>query len=80
MRIDSGFSNPINNVLKIQEQAKDIVQIANSITSDSTSSINAVDTLSTMIEQVPEIISYSVLEKSIEIQEVAMQRLLDIKA
>jgi len=80
MRIDSGFSNSINNVLKVQEQAKDIVQIANSITSDSTSSINAVDALSIMIEQVPKIISYSVLEKSIEIQEVAMQRLLDIKA
>jgi len=80
MRIDSGFSNPINNVLKVQEQAKDIVQIANSITNDSTSSINAVDALSPMIEQIPEIISYCVLEKSIEIQEVAMQRLLDIKA
>jgi len=80
MRIDSGFSNPMNNVLKVQEQAKDIVQIANSITSDSTYSINAVDALSTMIEQIPEIISYSVLEKSIEIQEVTMQRLLDIKA
>jgi len=79
MRIDSGFSNPINNVLKVQEQAKDIVQII-VLLADSTSSINAVDALSTMIEQVPEIISYSVLEKSIEIQEVAMQRLLDIKA
>jgi|GEM_PF-1536658 len=80
MRIDSGFNNPINNMLKVQEQAKDIVQIANSITNDSTSSINPVDALSTMIEQVPEIISYSALEKSIEIQEVAMQRLLDIRA
>jgi len=73
MRIDSTLSNPINNMLKVQEQAKDIVQIADNITSDSNSSINAVDVLSTMIEQVPEIISYSVLEKSIEIQEVAMQ-------
>jgi len=80
MRIDSGFSNPINNMLKVQEQAKDIVQIANSITNDSTSSINTLDALSTMIEQIPEIISYSALEKSIEIQEVTMQRLLDIKA
>jgi len=80
MRIDSGFSNLIDNVLKVQEQAKDIVQIANSITSNSNSSINAVDVLNTMIEQVPEIISYSVLEKNIEIQEVAIQKLLDIKA
>jgi len=56
------------------------VQIANSITNDSTSSINTLGALSTMIEQIPEIISYSALEKSIKIQEVTMQRLLDIKA
>ena len=33
-----------------------------------------------MVEQIPEIIAYSANAKSIEIQAVAMERLLDLKA
>jgi hypothetical protein len=33
-----------------------------------------------MLEQIPEIIAYSANAKSIEIQAVAMERLLDLKA
>ncbi|RBQ29919.1 hypothetical protein [Aliarcobacter vitoriensis] len=79
MRIDNNLGAMLGAGLQIQEQASNIAQVANTV-ADSDFSGAASDIASEMVEQIPEIIAYSANAKAIEVQEVAMQRLLDIKA
>ena len=79
MRIDNNLNAMLGASLQIQEQASNIVQVANT-TADPQFQDAAKDITSAMVEQIPEIIAYSANAKSIEIQAVAMERLLDLKA
>ena len=79
MRIDNNLNAMLGAGLQIQEQASNIAQVANTTADpefqDATTEMN-----SAMDEQIPEIIANSANSKSIEIQAVAMERLLDLKA
>ncbi|MCT7496456.1 hypothetical protein [Aliarcobacter cryaerophilus] len=79
MRIDNNLNAMLGAGLQIQEQASNIAQVANT-TADPQFQDAAKDITSAMVEQIPEIIAYSANAKSIEIQAVAMARLLDLKA
>lgn len=79
MRIDNNLNAMLGASLQIQEQASNIAQVANT-TADPQFQDAAKDITSAMVEQIPEIIAYSANAKSIEIQTVAMERLLDLKA
>ena len=79
MRIDNNLNAMLGANLQIQEQASNIAQVANT-TADPQFQDAAKDITSAMVEQIPEIIAYSANAKSIEIQAVAMERLLDLKA
>ncbi|WP_141048115.1 hypothetical protein [Aliarcobacter cryaerophilus] len=79
MRIDNNLNAMLGASLQIQEQASNIAQVANT-TVDPQFQDAAKDITSAMVEQIPEIIAYSANAKSIEIQAVAMERLLDLKA
>ena len=79
MRIDNNLNAMSGASLQIQEQASNIAQVANT-TADPQFQDAAKDITSAMVEQIPEIIAYSANAKSIEIQAVAMERLLDLKA
>ncbi|AYJ78165.1 MULTISPECIES: hypothetical protein [Aliarcobacter] len=79
MRIDNNLNAMLGASLQIQEQASNIAQVANT-TADPQFQDAAKDITSAMVEQIPEIIAYSANAKSIEIQAVAMERLLDLKA
>ncbi|WP_148625263.1 hypothetical protein [Aliarcobacter cryaerophilus] len=79
MRIDNNLNAMLGASLQIQEQASNIAQVANT-TADPEFQDAAKDITSAMVEQIPEIIAYSANAKSIEIQSVAMERLLDLKA
>ncbi|HRM35022.1 hypothetical protein [Aliarcobacter cryaerophilus] len=79
MRIDNNLNAMLGASLQIQEQASNISQVANT-TADPQFQDAAKDITSAMVEQIPEIIAYSANAKSIEIQAVAMERLLDLKA
>ena len=79
MRIDNNLNAMLGASLQIQEQASNIAQVANT-TTDPQFQDAAKDITSAMVEQIPEIIAYSANAKSIEIQAVAMERLLDLKA
>lgn len=79
MRIDNNLNAMLGASLQIQEQASNIAQVANT-TADPQFQVAASDITSAMVEQIPEIIAYSANAKSIEIQAVAMERLLDLKA
>ena len=79
MRIDNNLNAMLGARLQIQEQASNIAQVANT-TADPQFQDAASDITSAMVEQIPEIIAYSANAKSIEIQAVAMERLLDLKA
>jgi len=79
MRIDNNLNAMLGAGLQIQEQASNIAQVANTI-ADPQFQDAAKDITSAMVEQIPEIIAYSANAKSIEIQAVAMERLLDLKA
>lgn len=79
MRIDNNLNAMLGASLQIQEQASNIAQVANT-TADPQFQDAAKDITSSMVEQIPEIIAYSANAKSIEIQAVAMERLLDLKA
>lgn len=78
MRIDNNLNAMLGASLQIQEQASNIAQVANT-TADPQFQDAAKDITSAMVEQIPEIIAYSANAKSIEIQAVAMERLLDLK-
>ena len=79
MRIDNNLNAMLGASLQIQEQASNIAQVANT-TADPQFQDAAKDITSAMVEQIPEIIAYSANAKCIEIQAVAMERLLDLKA
>ncbi len=79
MRIDNNLNAMLGASLQIQEQASAIAQVANT-TANPEFQDAARDITSAMVEQIPEIIAYSANAKSIEIQAVAMERLLDLKA
>lgn len=79
MRIDNNLNAMLGASLQIQEQASNIAQVANT-TADPQFQDAAKDITSAMVEQIPKIIAYSANAKSIEIQAVAMERLLDLKA
>ena len=79
MRIDNNLNAMLGASLQIQEQASNIAQVTNT-TADPQFQDAAKDITSAMVEQIPEIIAYSANAKSIEIQAVAMERLLDLKA
>ncbi|MCT7495225.1 hypothetical protein N5S93_06325 [Aliarcobacter cryaerophilus] len=79
MRIDNNLNAMLGASLQIQEQASNIAQVANT-TADPQFQDAAKDITSAMVEQIPEIIAYNANAKSIEIQAVAMERLLDLKA
>ncbi|HJE02455.1 MAG TPA: hypothetical protein K8U92_01100 [Aliarcobacter thereius] len=79
MRIDNNLNAMLSASLQIQEQASNIAQVAN-VTAQPEFQEAASDIVSSMIEQIPEVIAYSANAKSIEVQEVFMQRLLDLKA
>ena len=79
MRIDNNLNAMLGASLQIQEQASNIAQVANT-TADPQFQDAASDITSAMVEQIPEIIAYRANAKSIEIQAVAMERLLDLKA
>lgn len=79
MRIDNNLNAMLGAGLQIQEQASNIAQVANT-TADPQFQDAAKDITSAMVEQIPEIIAYSANAKSIEIQAVTMDRLLDLKA
>ncbi|MGJ0354941.1 hypothetical protein [Aliarcobacter cryaerophilus] len=79
MRIDNNLNAMLGAGLQIQEQASNIAQVANT-TADPQFQDAAKDITSAMVEQIPEIIAYSANAKSIEIQAVTMERLLDLKA
>ncbi len=79
MRIDNNLNAMLGASLQIQEQASNIAQVANT-TADPQFQDAAKDITSAMVEQIPEIIAYSANAKSIEIQAVTMERLLDLKA
>ena len=79
MRIDNNLNAMLGSSLQIQEQASNIAQVANT-TADPQFQDAAKDITSAMVEQIPEIIAYSANAKSIEIQAVTMERLLDLKA
>ncbi|MCT7538376.1 hypothetical protein N5T82_00785 [Aliarcobacter cryaerophilus] len=79
MRIDNNLNAMLGASLQIQEQASNIAQVANT-TADPQFQDAAKDITSAMVDQIPEIIAYSANAKSIEIQAVAMERLLDLKA
>ena len=79
MRIDNNLNAMLGASLQIQEQASNSAQVANT-TADPQFQDAAKDITSAMVEQIPEIIAYSANAKSIEIQAVAMERLLDLKA
>ncbi|TLT07257.1 hypothetical protein FE243_05280 [Aliarcobacter thereius] len=79
MRIDNNLNAMLSASLQIQEQASNIAQVAN-VTAQPEFQEAASDIVSSMIEQIPEVIAYSANAKSIEVQEVFIQRLLDLKA
>ncbi|OCL86879.1 hypothetical protein AAX26_01185 [Aliarcobacter thereius] len=79
MRIDNNLNAMLSASLQIQEQASNIAQVAN-VTAQPEFQEADSDIVSSMIEQIPEVIAYSANAKSIEVQEVFMQRLLDLKA
>ncbi|OCL86543.1 hypothetical protein [Arcobacter porcinus] len=79
MRIDNNLNAMLSASLQIQEHASNIAQVAN-VTAEPEFQEAASDIVSSMVEQIPEVIAYSANAKSIEIQEITMQRLLDIKA
>ncbi len=79
MRIDNNLNAMLGASLQIQEQASNIAQVANT-TADPQFQDAAKDITSAMVDQIPEIIAYSSNAKSIEIQSITMERLLDLKA
>ena len=79
MRIDNNLGAMLGAGLQIQEHASNIAKVANSV-GDGEFQEYAGDIAGELAEQIPEIIAYSANAKSIEIQAVAMERLLDLKA
>lgn len=79
MRIDNNLGAMLASSLQIQDNVSNIAKVASAV-SDPEFIEASRDFSSAMLEQIPEIIAYSANAKSIEVQEVFMQRLLDIKA
>lgn len=79
MRIDNNLGAMMSSAIQIQDNANKIAEVAN-VASVPEFQESTRDFTSAMVEQIPEIIAYSANAKSIEIQAVAMERLLDIKA
>lgn len=79
MRIDNNLGAMMSSAIQIQDNANKIAEVAN-VTSVPEFQESTRDFTSAMVEQIPEIIAYSANAKSIEIQAVAMERLLDLKA
>lgn len=79
MRIDNNLGAMIGAGLQMQESVANIAQVAN-VAADPEFQGAVGDFAGEMVEQIPQIIAYSANLKSIEVQQVAMERLLDIKA
>ena len=79
MRIDNNLGAMTSSALQLQQSASNISEIASAVTDPALQEVSA-DLISEVAGQIPEIISYSANAKSIEIQAVAMERLLDLKA
>jgi len=79
MRIDNNLGAMLAAGMQIQEGAANIAQVSNAV-ADPQFQEAASEIASELVEQIPEIIAYSANAKSIEVQAVAMEKLLDIKA
>ncbi|MCT7446703.1 hypothetical protein [Aliarcobacter skirrowii] len=79
MRIDNNLGAMMSSAIQIQDNANKIAEVAN-VASVHEFQESTRDFTSAMVEQIPEIIAYSANAKSIEVQAIAMERLLDIKA
>ena len=79
MRIDNNLGAMTSSALQLQQSASNISEIASAVTDLALQEVSA-DLISEVAGQIPEIISYSANAKSIEVQAVAMERLLDLKA
>lgn len=79
MRIDNNLSAMLGASLQIQDSVANIAEVSKTV-EDSQFSEFADDFAQEIVEQIPQIIAYSANAKSIEVQEVAMGTLLDIRA
>ncbi|AXK48862.1 hypothetical protein CRU87_02120 [Aliarcobacter trophiarum LMG 25534] len=79
MRIDNNLGAMIGSALQIQESASNIAKVANTL-GDGEFQEYAGDIASELVAQIPEIVAYNAQAKSIEVQSIAMERLLDLKA
>lgn len=79
MRIDNNLGAMISSGLQLQEKVSNIADVA-SMMGDPAFQEVAGDLTEAIAGQIPEIISYTMNAKSIELQSAVMDRLLDIKA
>lgn len=79
MRIDNNLGAMLGASLQIQDSIANIAEVSK-VVGDSEFSEFAGDFANEIVEQIPQVIAYSANAKSIEVQEVMMNTLLDIKA
>jgi len=79
MNIDTNLNSMVSSELKINQLASNLSTVAASV-GDPQFQQSTEDFTNSIVDQIPEIIAYTANAKGIEVQNAAMQSLLDIKA
>ncbi len=79
MQVDNHLGSMLASQMQVSQSASNIARAANAI-GDPEFSEAAQDIVSSMVEQIPQVIAYEVNAQGIKMQEAALGTLLDIKA
>lgn len=79
MTIDNNLNAMISSELKLNEMASNIAQVSNTMGAPEIQEVNT-DLIDSIVNQIPEVISYSANANSIKTQNAVSDILLNIKA
>lgn len=79
MTVNNNLNSMLSSELQINQMASNLSTISNSLVEPQNQEITA-DFINSIVEQIPEVISYSANAKSIETQNAVSDSLLNIKA
>ncbi|WP_368030068.1 hypothetical protein [Arcobacter sp. s6] len=79
MTIDNNLNAMISSELKLNEMASNIAQVSNTMGTPEIQEVNT-DLIDSIVNQIPEVISYSANANSIKTQNAVSDILLNIKA
>lgn len=79
MTVNNNLNSMLSSELQINQMASNLSTISNSLAEPQNQEITA-DFINSIVEQIPEVISYSANAKSIETQNAVSDSLLNIKA